>query len=101
MRKLMLLGLLTLSCGDEKAVQKCEAFRDVFCRRAIDCQAVADTFEICQQQFAARVVDCGQAKGVSDSYDRCIGEMQSFACAVIFPPSGTTLPQSCQGTIEK
>jgi hypothetical protein len=105
MRKLMVLAVLgLLSCdsgSDGQAVAKCQAFRDVFCRRAVDCKAVPDTFEICQQQFAARVVDCGQAKDVSGSYDRCISEMTGFACGVLFTPSGTQLPQSCQGAVLK
>jgi hypothetical protein len=101
MRKVLLLALLALSCGDEKAVEKCQAFRDVFCRRAVDCKAVPDTFEVCQQQFATRVVDCGQAQDVGGSYDRCISEMNAFSCQVLFPSTGANLPQSCNGAILK
>jgi hypothetical protein len=84
----------------EAAVAKCEKLMTRLCIRSQECTFNGSIAE-CEQQVAT-VLNCGVALDVSDQYDTCVSEVDTFDCSVLFPQgSGMTLPASCNGVILK
>jgi hypothetical protein len=97
-----LLGLLLAACGGNSAVDKCDDLVDVVCDRTVECVSgitKTDCVQAVQQQLP-----CGSAKKVSASYDRCMDQLNSDSCDVLFPPDqngqpSLTLPADCNSVI--
>ena len=84
-------------CGADKSpVDKCDDLINVVCDRAVQCLGPSGgTQAQCVQQVQASL-PCGSAKSVSASYDRCIDQLDSDDCSVLFP----TDPQTGQQTLK-
>ena len=82
----------------------CDEFVDVVCDRALDCLSSPGSHSECVQQVQ-QLVPCGSAKEVSASYDRCMDQVESNSCAVLFPTDPDTgepalsLPADCNSVI--
>ena len=104
-RYLLLFALATGCGGGELSpVEKCDEFVDVVCDRALDCLSSPGSHSECVQQVQ-QLVPCGSAKEVSASYDRCMDQVESNSCAVLFPTDPDTgepalsLPADCNAII--
>ena len=83
------------------APQQCEQFKRTYCYRWASCFPGASQV-LCEQQLAVEI-DCGRAIGVDEAYPRCIREVETFDCRVLFPATDggvmATIPASCRGVI--
>jgi len=91
------------ACGGDDAMEAQEGCRELvtaICQRGVQCNrdTRAEAQTLCEQSIATQF-DCGQAKKLADSFDRCVSEVRSFQCAVIWPSSGPMLPASCQKVV--
>jgi hypothetical protein len=96
-----MLGLA--ACGTEPSpVEKCDDLVDVLCDRGVQC--VGGRHSECVQAVKTEL-PCGSAKAVSASYDRCLDQLQSASCNVLFGTNPTTggpeirLPADCTSVI--
>jgi hypothetical protein len=102
--KRILVALVLVGCGSESAVDKCDDLVDTVCDRAVSCQPAMGTHAMCVAQIQT-VLPCGQAKKVSATYDRCIDQLESSSCSVLFPTDPQTgeaelaLPADCNSVI--
>jgi hypothetical protein len=109
----MLRGILCVVCfvgacsaSEKSPVAKCDDLVDDVCNRAIEClgAATVGSHSACVQQIH-QALPCGSAKGVSASYDRCINQINTDSCPVLFPPDPQTgnpmlmLPADCKAVI--
>lgn len=101
------LLLVIVACGGgggSSAVEKCDDLVDVVCDRAVECVPSGGTHAACVQEVQ-QVISCGSAKRVSATYDRCMSQLESNSCAVLFPTnpqSGSrelALPADCMSVI--
>ena len=98
--------VLAAGCGggDASPVEKCDDLLDLLCDRAVQCISNPGSHASCVQELQ-QVIPCGTVKAVSASYDRCIDQVDSFACPVLFPfdpqTGGPTLelPADCMGVV--
>jgi hypothetical protein len=58
----------------------------------------AGTHAQCVEEVQASL-PCGSAKKVSASYSRCVSQMKSTSCAVLFPNGQLDLPADCNMVI--
>jgi hypothetical protein len=95
--------VLLVGCGGGKSpVEKCDDLVDVVCDRTVECVSgvtKADCVQAVQQQLP-----CGAAKSVSESYNRCIDQLDNDSCAILFPPDQNgqptlALPADCNSVI--
>lgn len=91
------------ACGTEKtAVEKCDDLVDVLCDRGVQC--LGGSHAECVQSVRTEL-PCGSAKSVSASYDRCVDQLQTNSCPVLFPTNPQTgqpeirLPADCMQVI--
>jgi len=99
-----MLVCLAVGCADDEKspVEKCDDFIVEFCRRGVECLGgqQQECVQAAQQSLA-----CGRAVRVSASYDRCMSQIASDSCAVLFPNDPSTgqptaqLPADCQSVI--
>jgi hypothetical protein len=105
----VVLVLMMAACGGDddggsSPVAKCDNLVDTVCDRAVDCVPSQGTHTQCVQQIQ-QVISCGAAKAVSATYDRCISQLQSNSCSVLFPINPQTgepeleLPADCNQVI--
>ena len=98
--------MMLIACGaDEPSpVEKCDDFLSEVCDRGVECLGGGVTHAACIQELQA-VVPCGSARDVTASYDRCMDQIRSFSCGVLFPTDpetgqpGLELPADCSGVI--
>ena len=92
---LLLLALLTTSCGDdsEQAQADCDAFVDRFCTKVDSCTTEED-IDSCLS-IVRQDINCAAAVETNDSYSRCLSEIDAMTCETI----DGTLPASCNGAI--
>lgn len=94
-RMAIVLGISMLACGDnlsdEEAMEKCEAFIDAYCEKEASC-SLFTSMESCESQVRTDL-DCGAAVGVSESYDRCLEDIERSSCSTF------GIPASCEGAI--
>ena len=98
-----LVVLAFVGCAtEESAVDKCDDLVDVICDRGVQC--LGGSHSECVQAVQ-RELPCGSAKKVSASYDRCMSQLQTNSCSVLFPTNPQTgqpeirLPADCQSVI--
>lgn len=101
----VLLVMFALGCGAEPSpVDQCDDLVDLICDRAVVCLPMAGTKASCVQ-MVNQVISCGAAKQVSASYDRCMSQLNTTSCSVLFPASPQTgngelrLPADCMAVI--
>lgn len=98
---LMMLSL-SACAGEDTPAEKCDELIDVVCDRAVACIGGDDT--TCVQSLQSKL-PCGSAKSVAPSYDRCLSQLESNSCTILFPtdPSSgkreLTLPADCRAVI--
>lgn len=88
---------LISGCGDyesraEIATQRCEDLMSTYCTRIEGCSYFTSHAQ-CVSEFRQEL-DCGQAVDTSDSYDRCIDQIEEAHCSAV-----DELPASCEGVI--
>jgi hypothetical protein len=95
-----------LGCGgSDSPEEKCDDLIGVVCDRAVECVPGAGTRADCVQQLQS-AIPCGMAQSVTDSYDRCMDQLNDNSCAVLFPVNPDTgqmelvLPADCNGVIQ-
>jgi hypothetical protein len=95
--------LVAVGCGTEPSpVEKCDDLVDVLCDRGVQCLGGSRTE--CVQSVRTEL-PCGSARSVSASYDRCIEQLETVSCAVLFPTNPSTsqpelrLPADCMEVI--
>jgi len=99
---MLMVGLLTTACGAEpNPVEQCDDLVDVLCGRGVQC--LGGSHSECVTAVRAEL-PCGSAKSVSGTYDRCIDQLQSASCSVLFATSSTgdpelRLPADCRAVI--
>lgn len=90
--------------GDDGPVEKCDALVETLCSRAVSCAPGSGTESQCVQSVQSEL-PCGSAEGVTASYGRCMSQLRSFSCDVLFPVDPSTgqrqvvLPADCEGVI--
>jgi hypothetical protein len=99
----VVLVLTMAACGGDddggsSPVAKCDNLVDTVCDRTVECEPQVGTHASCVQQVQ-QLISCGSAKGVSATYGRCIDQLQSDACAVLFPNHKLELPADCNDVI--
>lgn len=90
--------LMVVGCGGgaKTAVEKCDDLTNSICDRAVSCiPSQAGSHSDCVQTVQ-QVLPCGQAKSVSASYDRCLSQVESDSCPILFPVD----PQSGQPALD-
>jgi hypothetical protein len=101
---LSLLVVTGACAGEPSPVEKCDTLVDELCDRALECIPNAGTHSQCIQELQ-QVIPCGGVKAVSASYDRCMDQLESFSCAVLFPVDQQTrmqtleLPADCMSVV--
>lgn len=95
MWRLLTLSVLVGCAGEPSPVEKCDALVDELCNRAIECIPNAGTHAQCIQELQQEL-PCGGVKAVSASYDRCMDQLASFSCPVLFPVDPQTNMQTVQ-----
>lgn len=94
--------MLTFGCAMEKSpVEKCDDLVDVLCNRGVQC--LGGSHAECVQAVQSEL-PCGSARAVSDSYDRCIDQLQAASCSSLFPPNQqgdpeVRLPADCMSVV--
>src|SRR5512139_1499228 len=87
--------LILLGCSEPSPVEKCDTLIDELCDRAVECFPNAGTHTQCVQEVQ-QGLPCGAAKDVTASYDRCIDQIETFSCAVLFPVDSQTHMQTLE-----
>lgn len=96
--------LVAACTSDPSPVEKCDDLVDVICDRGVVCLPGAGSHASCVSEVQ-QVLPCGSARKVSASYDRCISQLQSASCPVLFPTNPQTgspelkLPADCMAVI--
>lgn len=100
-KPLLLTCLLSLlvACGEDTPVEKCDHLVDVTCDRAVECIPTGGTHAECVAEVKA-ALPCGSAKSVTASYGRCIDQVESVSCGILFPNNQLDLPADCSGVIQ-
>jgi hypothetical protein len=95
--------IVAAACGTEPSpVEKCDDLVDILCDRGVQCEG--GSHAECVQAVKTQL-PCGSAKSVSSSYDRCIDQLQTSSCNVLFGTNSTTgelelhLPADCNSVI--
>ena len=94
--------VLVAACGSEPSpVEKCDDLVDVLCDRGVQC--VGGSHAECVQAVQTSL-PCGSARDVTNSYDRCIDQLQESSCNVLFGIDSAgdlvvRLPADCMGVI--
>jgi len=86
------------ACGEESPVEKCDHLVEVTCDRAVQCIPNAGTHSECVQAVQT-ALPCGSAVSVTASYDRCVNQIDTVGCAILFPNGQLDLPADCEGVI--
>jgi hypothetical protein len=68
------------------------------CDRTVECVPDFGTHEQCVQPIR-QIISCGSAKAIGATYDRCIDQLQSDSCPVLFPNDQLELPADCNDVI--
>jgi len=96
---------LVAGCGnDPSPVEKCDALVDELCDRGMQCVPNSGTHAQCVQTIETQL-SCGAVKAVSSTYDRCMDQLQTFSCQVLFPFDPQTnmqtlvLPADCMSVV--
>src|SRR5688500_8632799 len=86
LRTCVLLSLCLVACGGggRSPVERCDDLVDVLCDRAVECISGAGTHATCVQELQGALA-CGSVKAVSASYDRCMDQLATHTCGVLFP----------------
>lgn len=90
--------------GEKTAVQKCDDYLGALCDRAVGCSGrPAAERESCVQSLQLNI-PCGSAKKVSETFNRCMNQIQTIACDLLFTmdQAGNVtfhLPVDCNGAI--
>lgn len=92
-----LLSLLA-ACGEDSPVEKCDNLVEITCDRAVQCIPTGGTHAECVQEVQT-ALPCGSAKSVTASYDRCVSQLKTISCAILFPNNQIDLPADCEGVI--
>jgi hypothetical protein len=99
----LIAALALAACGTDKTpAEKCDDLVDTLCDRGVQC--LGGSTSACVQSVQAQL-PCGKATSVGPSYDRCVDELQSDSCGVLFPTDPSTgqptirLPADCMGVI--
>jgi len=87
-----------MGCGEDSPTEKCDDLVDVTCDRAVECVSGAGTRAQCIMEVQA-ALPCGMATSVTASYPRCLTQMKTSSCAVLFPGGQLDLPADCNGVI--
>jgi hypothetical protein len=96
--------IVLAGCGSESAVDKCDNLVDTLCDRAVTCVPGNGNHATCVASVQT-ALPCGSAKTVSASYDRCMSQLESSSCSVLFPTNPQTgetelsLPADCNAVI--
>jgi hypothetical protein len=105
MLRLWIVVVFVLGCGSEPSpVEKCDALVDELCDRGVQCVPNSGTHAQCVQTVETQL-SCGSVKAVSPSYDRCMDQLQTFSCQVLFPVDPQThmqmlvLPADCMSVV--
>jgi len=99
-KRLILAGLASLlvACGEDTPVEKCDHLVDITCDRAVQCIPNGGTHSECVQAVQT-ALPCGSAVSVTASYDRCVNQLDTVGCAILFPNGQLDLPADCDGVI--
>jgi hypothetical protein len=96
--------LVLLACSDDgkSAPEKCDDLVSDLCARAVDCVG-GGSEQDCIEEIGT-VLACGQADGVSGTYNRCIDQVNTNACENLFPADASgqpelVLPADCEEVI--
>ena len=89
--------------GEPSPVERCDELVDLLCDRALQCVAGAGTHATCVQALQGEL-PCGSVKAVSASYDRCMDQLATHSCGVLFPPDlmgqpSLRLPADCMSVV--
>lgn len=90
-----LLTVVACTATEATPVEKCDDLVDLLCDRAVACIPNVGTHATCVQEVL-QVIPCGTVTAVSASYERCMDQLASFSCPVLFPPD----PQTGEATLE-
>lgn len=83
--------------GNEAYILKCDRLISTICQKVVSCSMLTDAG--CQRELRDGL-NCGLAVGVSDSYPRCLSEVQAASCQALAGLSGElVLPESCIGAV--
>jgi hypothetical protein len=108
MRHIMFVWMTALfavaGCGTEASpVEKCDDLVDTLCDKGVQC--LGGSHAECVQA-AQTTLPCGSARSVTTSYDRCVDQLESASCSVLFAFNSVTgelelrLPADCRGVIQ-
>jgi hypothetical protein len=103
---LCVLGCIGCGGGDEDAVPKCDVLRDGVCDRVVECAPQQATTHASCLQRIQQTLSCESPRTVSATYDRCIQQVKSSACQVLFPTNPQTgqaalrMPADCTDVIQ-
>lgn len=83
-------------------MEKCDDLVALLCDRALECVG-GGTHASCVQAVQGEL-SCGSVKAVSASYDRCMDQLATHSCGVLFPPDSTgqptlRLPADCMSVV--
>lgn len=92
------LASFVAACGEDTPAEKCDNLVDIACDRAVECVPASGTHAQCVQQVQTSL-PCGSAKSVTASYGRCVDQLESVSCAILFPNGQLDLPADCSGVI--
>lgn len=96
---LTFMASLLVACGEDSPVEKCDHLVDITCDRAVECIPTGGTHAECVEEVRQQL-PCGSAKSVTESYDRCVDQIDSVTCGTLFPNNMLDLPADCSGVIQ-
>jgi hypothetical protein len=85
----VLFLIVVAGCATESAVDKCDDLTERLCDRAVACMPSAGNHSTCVQEVQG-VLPCGAATDVSASYDRCMSQLETTSCSILFPTNPQT-----------
>jgi hypothetical protein len=106
-KRIVLCGLVCIGCGSsapKTPMQKCDDLITTVCDRGVQCIPAAGTHAECVSALQP-LLPCAMVKTVTASYDRCIDQLKSDSCAMLFPTDSSghtmlTLPTDCVGVLQ-
>lgn len=100
MRVPAVVSCVLLACGNDEPtpVEKCDELLSLVCDRAEECVSASVIHADCVE-LLRRDIPCGTVKKVSESYDRCMVQLETDSCTTLFPSGSLILPADCMGVV--
>lgn len=99
MKRTVILMALLCGCGapPPTPVEQCNDFLEAVCTKQRICTSAP--YSECLPALQA-TIPCGNAAGVGNLYEKCIGDLENKVCAELFPDGAFALPNDCKAVIK-